>query len=401
MESLKSFLQDISGKKINFLVGSAASLPFLSTLNLGNNLPSFEEIVVSDLIDENNKIKLYAYFFEEIVKKSLLLETEGDAFYNTTLKSYEDLIEIFFNILNTEGNESPKRINIFTTNYDIFFEKSFDNFNKKNNICYFNDGSGGFINRYVNISNFHLNVTHSGINDFYKREIPTINLFKMHGSSSWIKENNLIKVEFENKNITELYKMIYPKPATTTEENYNEEIKNFVLTKVSEITETLQRLDGEVKDLTNESDIFNSINDGLSSINIDQSYLDGFDNTYKEIPIINPNKWKFHDTIFNQHYYQMIRSFSYELERKNSVLIVFGFSFADEHIRELFLRSLLNPTLKVYIICYNKDSKEKMKALLGNSTNITYLPNKWTHNGTPLAGDIEYLKLLLRGNINE
>ena len=97
----------------------------------------------------------------------------------------------------------------------------------------------------------------------------------------------------------------------------------------------------------------------------------------------------------------MIRSFSYELERKNSVLIVFGFSFADEHIRELFLRSLLNPTLKVYIICFNKDTKEKMKVLLGNSTNITYLPNKWTHNGSALAGDIEYLKHLLRGKINE
>ncbi|MBJ6874306.1 hypothetical protein JG625_18730, partial [Vibrio cholerae] len=29
--------------------------------------------------------------------------------------------------------------------------------------------------------------------------------------------------------------------------------------------------------------------------------------TYNKLPIVNPTKWKFHETVFDEHYYQMLR----------------------------------------------------------------------------------------------
>jgi hypothetical protein len=44
-----------------------------------------------------------------------------------------------------------------------------------------------------------------------------------------------------------------------------------------------------------------------------------------------------------------------ELEKENGVLFVMGFSFADEHIRELTLRvANTNPTSIIYIFVYDK-----------------------------------------------
>lgn len=56
----------------------------------------------------------------------------------------------------------------------------------------------------------------------------------------------------------------------------------------------------------------------------------------------------------------MLRLLSYELEKPNSVLITFGFSFADEHILKLVQRSLSNPQLQTFICCYSESSADTM-----------------------------------------
>src|SRR5262249_52105437 len=63
-----------------------------------------------------------------------------------------------------------------------------------------------------------------------------------------------------------------------------------------------------------------------------------FVEAYDKLLIINPTKEKFKLTLLNQTHYELLRIFSNELERENTVLFVMGFSFADEHIRELTLR---------------------------------------------------------------
>lgn len=56
----------------------------------------------------------------------------------------------------------------------------------------------------------------------------------------------------------------------------------------------------------------------------------------------------------------MLRLLSYELEKPNSVLITFGFSFADEHILRLIQRSLSNPQLQAFICCFSQSGAKKL-----------------------------------------
>ena len=54
--------------------------------------------------------------------------------------------------------------------------------------------------------------------------------------------------------------------------------------------------------------------------------------------------------------------YSTELEKENTVLFVMGFSFSDEHIREVTLRvANSNPTLKIYIFTYTEKAEHNIK----------------------------------------
>lgn len=46
--------------------------------------------------------------------------------------------------------------------------------------------------------------------------------------------------------------------------------------------------------------------------------------------------------------------YSNELEKQNTLLIAFGFSFRDEHILEITRRSLINPSLLLYAFYYDE-----------------------------------------------
>jgi hypothetical protein len=85
---------------------------------------------------------------------------------------------------------------------------------------------------------------------------------------------------------------------------------------------------------------------------------------------VNPTKWKFHETVFEEHYYQMLRMLSYELEKPNAVLVTFGFSFADEHILNLVKRSLSNPHLQVFICCYSKGTRDTLEGEFRGYKNV-------------------------------
>jgi hypothetical protein len=168
---------------------------------------------------------------------------------------------------------------------------------------------------------------------------------------------------------------------------------------IADVNNVMQRL--KVKDLeavisecdANDVNCFiKKINDKVKTIRLSDENIRPFFDSYKNLPIINPNKYKFHDTVSEQYYYQLIRSFSYELERKQAVLIVFGFSFADEHIKDIFTRSLLNPELQVIIISYSKDGQDKLKTMFPGYRNIMFLPediSDWK------KGDFKYLLSLL------
>ena len=364
--------ETMSGKNINFLIGSGASVPFYRTLSLGDDKPSFEELLSTDQISDCNKKILYYYYYHNVILPMESLIDDNQQFSQSqteVLKNYKLFIKKLLSFLKDESNEKPKRINVFTTNYDLMFEKCFQEILNEKTNCFFNDGSVGFINRTLNPQNFNLNICRTGYLDKYKKEVPTINLIKIHGSISWEKhDKDTIKVNYLPKIIIS-------------------EIKDLNDNEFSNLLSLM--------DKTNNS----NLNARLSELYAtNKNEIDDFYEKYKSLAIINPNKWKFYETVFEQHYYQQLRNFSYELEKENSILIIFGFSFADEHIKEVFERVLNNPSLEVYLICYNQKVQDDFKNIFNGGNNIEFLPNfKNNKDGTTILGNFSYLNSLFGG----
>lgn len=372
----------IRGKSINFLIGSGASAEIYPTLSLGENCPSFEEIVTSPTLSEKGKSLMYMFYFANWIVPMTLNGKEFSQRYKNTpyYCHYRDFIGALYSFLQNESNELPKRINIFTTNYDLLFEQAMDEFLLKNPLIYFNDGSRGVFRKHVNNANFYLNVSHSGYNDNYRREVPTINLFKMHGSLSWIVQDEVILVNEINpiiNSIQGLMKQIFP------------DVPKFIM-RIKQIQSKAA------------SEFAQALNESVEVLGVNKALLSQFMKLYADLPIINPDKYKFNKTVSEQSYYQMIRSFSYELEKKQAVLIVFGFSFSDEHIKDIFERSLLNPELHVFILCYSEKEKTRIQNLFSGYRNITFLPSSYEdENHEVVKGDFSYLLSLFGQKSNE
>ena len=318
-------IEKLYGKNINFLIGSGASVGTIPTLATeyekdGKNL-SIEEILTEEKDNENLKNLIYLYFYQKIIKTGFLEDIEDPI----VMKNYEKFLEQLIKFMYRENYQKEKRINIFTTNYDLFFEKAIDNLIGKHEF-YFNDGSAGNITRRLSMKNYHKKVYHAGNFDNFNREIPIINLFKVHGSVSWKYEYNAkqkivgINVDYQDKSI--------------------EYSKKFLIKKISN-----REIDTKIDELKEED--INELKKLGKSIK-GKFYL------------IFPEKDKFEKTFFEEYYYQFLRQLSYELERKNTILIVFGFSFADEHIAEMIKRAYNNPTLQIFIFCFNKESKDSI-----------------------------------------
>ncbi|MBD9836383.1 hypothetical protein IHQ12_14615, partial [Enterococcus faecalis] len=156
-----NFLDEINGKNISFLIGSGASAGVVPTLWIESFSKSFEELLTSTEYNENQKIVLYYIWFNLWIKKTQILEIPSEPI--EVFKNYERFISNLITISNHEGFDKPKRINIFTTNYDSLFEVSFDKLASKNRLTFFNDGSRGFIKKYVSSENFYITASHSGI----------------------------------------------------------------------------------------------------------------------------------------------------------------------------------------------------------------------------------------------
>ena len=191
------------------------------------------------------------------------------------------------------------------------------------------------------------------MSDSFQREIPTINLLKIHGSITWTNSNNEVEVSLENPIFNELCDLsddIVNSINEFNDFNFLSEEDNLLIPEKYE-----------------ETILFGSLTEEMLSqelIRIYEKFSDEvelFYELYKTFPVVNPTKEKFSDTVFQQHYYQLLRMLSFELEKADSVLIVFGFSFADEHILEIVRRSIVNPKLKIYVIAFNEGAKKQIK----------------------------------------
>ena len=283
-------IEKLYGKNINFLIGSGASfgvIPTLSSnyLNNKNKKLSIEEILEENKDDENLQNIIYLWYYHKILKIGYLEipkeNTELIEKYKEVFKNYQKFLENLIKLLQRENYQKEKRINIFTTNYDLFFEKVADSLVGKYEF-YFNDGSSGNITRKLSMKNYHKKIYHNGIFDNFDREIPIINLFKLHGSVSWKYVNDKNNKPYEIKVEYFEDKRNYP-------ESLIEKVSNEEIDKGKEKIEKDKSLNEKI-------------------INIKKELFENF-------VLIFPEKNKFENTLYQEFYYQNLRQLSYELEK--------------------------------------------------------------------------------------
>ena len=132
----------------------------------------------------------------------------------------------------------------------------------------------------------------------------------------------------------------------------------------------------------------------LSVLKAVQESLDksSFEDEYKQLVIVNPTKKKFEDTVLDRKFSDLLRIYSNELEKENSVLFVVGFSFSDEHIHDLTIQvANSNPTLTVYIFSHSSGENDTYKTMRDEAKNknikVLYPPEDKKYNLKTITTD--------------
>jgi len=338
---------DIYEKNLNFLLGSGASYGLLPTLALqvkqhGSEITHTVETLATKY--EGNadfQAHLFSWYVREIVLPAAEYDPEmsflNTAEQDTAIANYRKFVETILKILSKKSNK--KRVNIFTTNYDGMVAHTAEALLKLGSYDFhLNDGTDGFVKRTLNARNFGRYFQDHGVFDRHSKSVPQINLIELHGSVYWYKDGEKIEVSYD---LDRAKKRIHGVPLRVDQDFSN-----------------------GLQDKTKTDNDLNPPTDVMQIQNL------AFQDAYNALPIVNPTKWKFHETVFEEHYYQMLRLLSYELEKPDTVFIAFGFSFADEHILNLVKRSLSNPSLHMYVCCFDDKEKDSMEQKFLGFANI-------------------------------
>ncbi|WP_020167390.1 MULTISPECIES: SIR2 family protein [Methylotenera] len=325
---LKSLTRCFQSGNLNFLLGSGASSPAIS---IAGNI-ELEIAKLQNSGEEKDALTTLYEFIRDLIIPNQSLATDTPMMIQdgeeedqhkkrlknlrNTLNNYTNFIGVIENILNERKTSLiSKQANVFTSNYDLFFESAADRFQtiKLNDgfvrtcnlKCEYNYSPQSFFNSTFNTGNLYN----------YKVEIPAINLIKLHGSLTWKRSKSAIT-----------FSVGFPEPII-----------------------------------------------GLKTLSKLKEYLDNFS-------IILPQISKFKETIMDRTYYELLRLFANELDKENTFLIAFGFSFEDEHILEITRRALKNPTLKLMIIAYDQDAVQSYEEKFKGFYNVDIV--------APLEGEV-------------
>lgn len=243
--------------------------------------------------DESTREKAQKDYFKLVKKSKAILEEsfEKDADEKVKLSKTRENYDSFLNFL--ADIISKRSLHIVNKQINIF-TTNFDMFVEDS--CErlgipYNDGFNGQIKPVFNVSNFNRVQKYKSLQFDNTSDIPLFNIIKLHGSVSWKTDGD---------------KILYS--------------------------------DGS------------HIADDL-----DTKSSHDFMNGYKTLALINPNAEKHFETVLDTNYASMLRRFTLELEKENSVLMIMGCSLADKHIKNLLygvMRS--NPTLIVLYFSYSK-----------------------------------------------
>lgn len=186
-------------KQLNFLIGSGISA---KSIGLMSNFKDDAETGQTANEKLEQKVK---YISQKILSGTY--EFPGGEVIQENLDDYTRFLKSVIDVINlSNSRQTPKSVNLFTTNYDLYIEKAVDELIATSRFV-FNDGANGYFKRVLESSNYNRVVSYKGLNDNYISEIPSISLIKPHGSMNWSKQNGAIIIGNE---VAEIPKIVRP-----------------------------------------------------------------------------------------------------------------------------------------------------------------------------------------------
>lgn len=337
IETLKYYIQSAH---VNFLYGSGLSRPYLSVLGrIEKWLTELNEMRQSK---ENNteftivEASVLKQYFDTVIFPNY---SPTGKEYEITIDQYRRFLSIWNGILNKRNNSLiSKQINLFTTNIDILLERA-----AMGHGVELNDGFQGSIEQVFEEDSFQKTISKTSLHFQNVTDIPVFNLIKIHGSINWREEDDYIKNDIGLKALADI---------KTALDKIDKE--NFIsTTRTDAAGNTIER---SLTEMLGEADNMFWVN---------KNDYDVFFDAYRKLVMINPTKRKFKESVVDHHFYELMRQYSNNLEKENTLLFVSGFSFADEHITDITLRSAnTNPTLQVIVFAFSDSDGETIKANL-------------------------------------
>lgn len=175
----------------------------------------------------------------------------------------------------------------------------------------YNDGFSGQINSVFSVANFNKIQKYKSLQFDNTSDIPLFNIIKLHGSLSW-----------------------------------NTKDEKIIYSDGSHIADDLGSKTGK-----------------------------DFASGYDQVAVINPNAEKHLETVLDTNYASMLRKFTLELEKENSVLFILGFSLKDKHIRELLYGVMKNNPTLIVVYLYHKEYDEAKDDLEEKKKTNFYIEN--------------------------
>lgn len=343
----------VESAHLNFLIGAGTSSPYIPTLgNVEDILEELENATAQENIKKLVRASIQAYFFEKVLAPNTKI-IEHDKTAEDVFQSYLSLVRTLNRILLLRRNTLlSKQVNIFTTNVDMLFEVAMEALGIN-----YSDGFNGKILPKFDFGDFGTLRFRTSSRYEHRFEVPVFNLVKIHGSAAWRqdkRENGLIDIYFDHDlTLVKKIEKLLGQPNTeflsvTADSQSGQE---------GSTLHTVDELIAKAKKYFKNRDLRETR--GQKRLPPD---VERFSDIYKELGIVNPDKRKFATTVLNETYYELIRRLANELEKENSVLFVHGFSFRDEHIRDIILRAAsTNPTLQVIVFCYSYKDRKSFK----------------------------------------
>ncbi|MBP1890829.1 hypothetical protein J2Z53_002451 [Clostridium moniliforme] len=350
----KIIIKLLESDNLNLLLGAGFSANVLSTLG---TMERFMEIIQKE--PHNDKyIALEALLYWNFFETSIYpMATKLNDM--SVLKEQCEFLNLWQQILNIRDNVVlQKQLNIFTTNYDVVLELAMEE-----ECIEYNDGFQGLIKPYFSTSNYNKIYYKQVLFSNRASLLPIFNLYKIHGSITWKSSDR------------EDGKLIYG--------NYISKLEDFYVKEKKILNNDRTELLSKVNDLEWDEISKEKIDSILEEFDVtnEKEYMD-FTSTYKNsFKIVNPTKQKFSDTIVNKNYYELLRIYCNELERGNTLLIAYGFSFYDEHIEDLTKRALNNPSLLLIIFSYSDKDKKRFEEKFRFNNNVWIIGRlEWDEN---------------------